>query len=405
MFYTFFTIAKNARRKAIDHGSPKREPWLPFKNACQKKRSNRPDLGRALPWLQLDWAKATLLYNEWTTSSDWNHTWRFLEYVHSWLSDHFIQAKYARAIRMPRSLGICWIELVWCLLIDTRSMGVMFLCLMCFSCPLLVWTMGRRATTSPGGRSCCIGTAGFTAGRQIAVRAKGCMTPQMFADVRLHHLKICQCSLIEMNDTSFDTAVLQFAPWTIHVFLRTSSVDPRNGSDCNGLQRNSWRRRCRAYAMDQWIDGSPFVDLRPYQPPAGSAGSKPPPTSYNPMQVPGTSMVWIQGALLGFWFVMICDDLTWDLLMMYDVCPVLKIAWIGGPVIAPYTPAPGGPGVPRPPPFVPGGNLPGGDCNVETIDTVVSCMYFNLTYVAYAIIHDTYSFYFHDFHDFHRNIL
>ena len=74
-------------------------------------------------------------------------------------------------------------------------------------------------------------------------------------------------------------------------------------------------------------------------------------------------------------------------------------------MIAPYTPAPGGPGVPRPPPFVPGGNLPGGHCNVETIDTVVSCMYFNLTYVAYAIIHDTYSDYFHDFHDFHRNIL
>eukprot|EP00434_Breviolum_minutum_P034970 symbB.v1.2.030953.t1/scaffold3543.1/size54354/4 len=59
-------------------------------------------------------------------------------------------------------------------------------------------------------------------------------------------------------------------------------------------------------------------NIQPYQPPAGSAGSKPPPTSYNPMQVPG------------------------------------------GPVIAPYTPAPGGPGVPRPPPFVPGGNLPGG---------------------------------------------
>ena len=37
--------------------------------------------------------------------------------------------------------------------------------------------------------------------------------------------------------------------------------------------------------------------------------------------------------------------------------------------------------------------------------SVVSCMYFNLTYVAYAIIHDTYSFYFHDFRDFHRNIL
>ena len=46
----------------------------------------------------------------------------------------------------------------------------MFLCLMCFSCPRLVWTMGRRVTASPGGRSCCIGTAGFTAGRQIAVK-------------------------------------------------------------------------------------------------------------------------------------------------------------------------------------------------------------------------------------------
>lgn len=188
MFYTFFILFCNCQKRKKESNwpwIPKKGTWLPFKNVCQKKRSNRPDLGRALPWLQLDWAKVTLLYNEWTTSSDWNQTWWFLEYVHSWLSDHFIQAKYARAIRMPRSLGICWIELV-----DTRCMGVMFLCLMCFSCPLLAWTMGRRATTSPGGRSCCIGTAGFTAGRQIAVRAKGCMTPQMFADVRLHHLKI-----------------------------------------------------------------------------------------------------------------------------------------------------------------------------------------------------------------------
>lgn len=56
-------------------------------------------------------------------------------------------------------------------------------------------------------------------------------------------------------------------------------------------------------------------NIQPYQPPAGSASSKAPP-SYNPMQVPG------------------------------------------GPVIAPYTPAPGGP-APRPPPFVPGGNLGG----------------------------------------------
>ena len=250
MFYTFFAIAKKARRKAIDHGSPKGEAWLPFKNVCKKNEAISQIWGE--PCLGSSWTGPRLPF--FTT----NEPPLLIEITRGGFS-------------------------------NTSTFGYQT-------------TSSKQNMREPGGRSCCIGTAGFTAGRQIAVRAKGCVTPQMFAD------KICQCSLIEMNDTSFDTAMLQFAPWMIHVFLRTSSVDPRNGSDCNGLQQNSWRRRCRAYVMDQWINGSPFVDSRPYQPPAGSAGSKPPPTSYNPMQVPGTPMVWIQNALFR---ILVCGDLWW----------------------------------------------------------------------------------------------
>ena len=39
MFYTFFAIAKNARRKAIDHGSPKKEPDYPSKTYAKKNEA------------------------------------------------------------------------------------------------------------------------------------------------------------------------------------------------------------------------------------------------------------------------------------------------------------------------------------------------------------------------------
>ncbi len=257
-------------------------------------------------------------------------------------------------------VGLSWYDVyLWIL-----GLGVMFLCLMFLCSDVFLMsvscvddgTMGDYFTR----RQILLHWHSWLHSRE-ADRCQGkSVTPPLLTDVRLHRLNMSMFS--------------DWNKWHIlrHCHFAVRSVnDPRvpKNIQCGsqkwvGLQRNSWRR-CRAYVMDRddrWINGSPFVDLRPYQPPAGSAGSKPPPTSYNQMQVPGTSMAWIQGAL--FRRILVCDDLWPDLLMMYDVFPVLKIGWIGGPVIAPYTPAPGGPGVPRPPPFVPGGNLPGGHCKV-----------------------------------------
>lgn len=65
--------------------------------------------------------------------------------------------------------------------------------------------------------------------------------------------------------------------------------------------------------------------------------------------------IWWYDNMMTLWHGLLqCFGTFWDVLTRF----CWQIVTTGGPVIAPYTPAPGGP-APRPPPFVPGGNLGG----------------------------------------------
>lgn len=353
MFYTFFAIAKNARRKAIKKaigqiwgepclGSSWTGPRLPFFT------TNEPPL---LIEIKRSGFSNTSTFGYQTTSSKQNmpepsECQGVLVFVGlSWYDVYLL------------ILGV-WVSCfyVWCV------SRVRFLCGR--------WDDGRYFTR----RQILLHWHSWLHSRE-ADRCQGKRLRDT-ADVR-------RCSTAPSEDMSM------FSNWNEWYILRhchfavRSVNDPRvpKNIQCGsqkwiGLQRTATKlvkttmsSLCNG-SMDQWISLRWFEALS-----TTSRISRLQASSNKLQSNAGTRHVngLDPGCLcLGFWFVVICDDLTWDLVMMYDdVCPELKIAWKGGPVIAPYTPAPGGPGVPRPPPFVPGGNLPGGHCNAETIHTLL----------------------------------